>query len=172
MSLLLFLPSGNKEINKGLHSGTSSFSVSADSMGPNRAVCYVRLSDGCCTQSICPPRPLSLTDTERSHLRCADAGRQLFLHQRQGVTEKNRGPLCVEAPAVKPIRFLWTNWASLIDQQAQLGGGAMPWLPFPPIWFILSRKICGVSDKFVFVSHRKHPFQHEGVIYTRAFVHA
>lgn len=42
MSLLLFFHSGNKEINKGLYSGTSSFSVSAGSISPNRAVFYVR----------------------------------------------------------------------------------------------------------------------------------
>lgn len=34
MSLLLFFPTGNKEINKGLYSGTSSFSLSADSISP------------------------------------------------------------------------------------------------------------------------------------------
>lgn len=116
MSLLLFLPTENKDINKGLYSGTSSFSVSADSISPNRAVRYVHLSDGWCTQSIYPPKPLSLTDTEMSHLRCTVAGCSALLRQRQGGREGGRGPLCVEGLAVKPITFLWTNWASLTDQ--------------------------------------------------------
>lgn len=139
MSLLLFLPTENKEINKGLYSGTSSFSVSADSISPNRAVRYVHLSDGWCTQSIYPPRPLSLTDTEMSHLRCTVAGCSALLHQRQGGRARGRGPLCVEGLAVKPITFLWTNWASLIDQWTGHGGGVIPQI-FPPLWFILSRK--------------------------------
>lgn len=41
-SLLLFAPTGNKEINKGLNSGTSSFAVSAASICPDRAVFYAR----------------------------------------------------------------------------------------------------------------------------------
>ena len=45
VSLLFFLPTANKEINKGLYSGTSSFAVGADSLSPNGAVYYVLLSD-------------------------------------------------------------------------------------------------------------------------------
>lgn len=162
MSLLLFLPTENKEINKGLYSGTSSFSVSADSISPNRAVRYVHLSDGWCTQSIYPPRPLSLTDTEMSHLRCTVAGCSALLHQRQGGRARGRGPLCVEGLAVKPITFLWTNWASLIDQWTGHGGGVIPQI-FPPFGLFWAENMRSFLHKILFVSYTKHPFQHTGV---------
>ncbi len=148
MSLLLFFPTGNKEINKGLYSGTSSFSVSADSISPSRAVYYVQLSDGWCVQSIYPPRPLCLTDTERSHWRRSVAGRSALLRQRQRGRATRRGPLCVEGLAVEPIRFLWTNWVSRIDQWDDHRGGSYFLEVFPPLWFILSRKYAVFATKF------------------------
>lgn len=169
ISLLLFFPAGNKEINKGLYSGTSSFSFSADSISPNRAVSYVQLSDSWYIQSIDPQRPLSLTDTEMSHLCCAVTGRSLLLRQRQQGRARRRGPLCVEALPVKPIRCLWTNWASLIDQWTDPGGGLF-FLGAFFLLFIMSRTLCSLWDKIPFVPDTKHPFQHTGVIYIRAFV--
>lgn len=66
VSLLLFLPAANKEINKGLYSGTSSFALGADSLSPNCVVRRVRLSDCWRAQSIFRVRLLSLTDAESS----------------------------------------------------------------------------------------------------------
>lgn len=80
VSLLLFLPAANKEINKGLYSGTSSFALGADSLSPNCVVRRVRLSDCWRAQSIFPGRPLSLTDAASSQWRCGATG-PARLHQ-------------------------------------------------------------------------------------------
>lgn len=124
MSLLLFLPTGNKEINKGLYSGTSSFSVSADSVSPNRAVGYVHLSDGWRIQSICLPRPLSLTDREMSHLRCTVAGCSALFHQRQESKARGRGPLCVyNVSALNQSRFCGQIWPQILTNKRIAGRG-------------------------------------------------
>lgn len=120
-SLLLFLPAANKEINKGLYSGTSSFALGADSLSPNCVVCGVRLSDCWRAQSIFPARPLSLTDAESSHWR--SCGHRP--HNSPPKTTRKSGDSSTSACwLAQPIRCSWTNWASLIDQSAAGRGGA------------------------------------------------
>lgn len=57
------------------------------------------------------------------HWRFTVAGRSALLRQTQQGRARGRGRLRVEALTVEPIRFLWTNWASLIDQWNDSGGG-------------------------------------------------
>lgn len=162
MSLLLFLPTENKEINKGLYSGTSSFSVSADSISPNRAVRYVHLSDGWCTQSIYPPRPLSLTDTEMSHLRCTVAGCSALLHQRQGGRARGEGRCVWKGSPLNQSHFcgqIGHRW--LTNELVTEAGSFLRF--FPPFGLFWAENMRSFLHKILFVSYTKHPFQHTGV---------
>lgn len=69
MSLLLFVPAGNKEINKGLYWGTSSRRRSESRL----LHCALRPLDGWCAQSIHPQGRSSLTDPEKGHSCCTAA---------------------------------------------------------------------------------------------------
>lgn len=119
-----------------------------------RPRCVLRTSScltACMSNHFYPPRLVSLTDTEMSHLRRTAAGSPSILTMTRATENNDAGigasPILNQSDSCGPNGHRWLSNGMIPEAGGFLGGFCL--------WFIICKKKCRLWDKTMFVRDTK-----------------